>query len=103
MKIIHLNLNPENILIDINNNIKLCEFKYCSFYKTKEKIKCEQFGDNNYMCPELWTDKTCYPELADIWSSGVLFYFLLVGQLPFKGINNYDLQKKIMGGEFSFF
>ena len=101
MKIIHLNLNPENILIDINNNIKLCDFKYCSFYKTKEKIKCEQFGDNNYMCPELWTDKTCYPELADIWSSGVLFYFLLVGQLPFKGINNYDLQKKIMGGEFS--
>ena len=101
MKIIHLNLNPENIIVDINNNIKLCDFKYCTFYKTKEKIKCEEFGDNNYMSPELWSDKTCYPKLADIWSSGVLFYFLLVGQLPFKGINNYDLQKKIMGGEFS--
>ena len=38
--------------------------------------------------------------MADIWSSGVLLYFLLIGQLPFKGINNFDLQKKIMGAEF---
>ena len=101
MNFIHLNINPEDILIDINNNIKICDFKYSTFYITKEKIQCEQFGNKNYMCPELWSDKTCYPEFADVWSSGVLFYFLLMGQLPFKGINNYDLQKKIMGGEFA--
>ena len=101
MKIIHLNINPDDILIDINNNIKLCDFKYCTFYKNNDKFKLEQFGDTNYMCPEFWSEKSCYPELIDIWSSGVLFYFLLVGQLPFKGINNYDLQKKIMGAEFA--
>ena len=100
MKIGHLNLVPENILIDSSNNIKIFDFKYSTFYNNNEKIKLTQLGDQNYLCPEIWSDKTCYPEAADVWSSGVLLYFLLVGQLPFKGINNYDLQKKIMGAEF---
>ena len=102
MNIAHLNINPENILIDMNNNIKLCDFKYSLFYSSNEKIKCENIGDHNYLCPELFYNKTCFPEFADIWSSGVLLYLLIVGQLPFKGINNFDIQKKIMGAEFSF-
>ena len=100
MKIGHLNIVPENILIDKNNNIKIFDFRYSTFYNDNEKIKLTQLGDENYLCPEIWSDKSCYPEYADVWSSGVLLYFLLVGQLPFKGINNYDLQKKIMEAEF---
>ena len=100
MNIGHMNINPDDILIDINNNIKIFDFKYNVFYKNNEKIKLDQIGDKNYLCPEIWSTKTCFPELADIWSSGVLLYFLIVGQLPFIGINDYDLQKKIMGAEF---
>ena len=100
MKIGHLNINPDNILIDTNNNIKFVDFKYSTIYSNNEKIKLEQLGDQNYLSPEIWSEKTCFPEMADIWSSGVLLYYLLIGQLPFKGINNFDLQKKIMGAEF---
>ena len=100
MNIGHLNINPEHFLIDNHNNIKLCDFKYSLFYSKKEKVKLEDFGDLNYLCPEMWSEKSCYPEYADIWASGVLLYFLIVGDLPFKGINNFDLQKKIMAAEF---
>ena len=101
MKIAHLNITPENILIDNNNNIKLCDFKYSLCYSSNEKIICSNTGNHNYLCPELLYNNTCFPEYADIWSSGVLLYFLIVGNLPFKGINNYDIQKKIMGAEFA--
>ena len=100
MKIGNLNINSDNIIIDTNNNIKLFDFQYSILYSNDEKIKIEQTGDKNYLCPELWSEKACFPELADIWSSGVLLYYLLIGQLPFKGINDFDLQKKIMGVEF---
>ena len=32
MKIGHLNINPDNILIDINNKIKFVYFKYLTIY-----------------------------------------------------------------------
>ena len=101
MNIGHLNINPNDILIDNTHNIKICDFKYSVFYSSTEEVKCKNIGDANYLCPELLSEKKCYPEMADIWSSGVLLYLCLIGQLPFKGINNYDLQKKIMGGEFA--
>ena len=100
MNIGHLNINPNDILIDNSHNIKICDLKYSVFYSISEKIKCKYTGDPNYLCPELLSEKSCFPEMADIWSSGVLLYLCVVGQLPFKGINNYDLQKKIMGAEF---
>ena len=101
MRIGHFNLNPNDILIDNNNNIKLCDFKYSSFYTSADIVKCIYIGDTNYLCPELLSEKSCYPELADIWSSGVILYLCITGQLPFQGINNYDLQKTIMDGEFA--
>ena len=101
MNIGHLNLNPDDILIDNSHNIKICDFKYSVFYSSNEQVKCKFIGDPNYLSPELISEKKCFPELADIWSSGVLLYLCLVGQLPFKGINNLDLQKKIMSAEFS--
>ena len=100
MNIGHLNLNPNEILIDSLGNIRLCDFKYSVFYTSTDKVKCKYIGDMNYLSPEILSEKTCFPEYADIWSSGVILYLLLFGQLPFKGINKFDLQKKIMGAEF---
>ena len=101
MNIGHLNINPNNILINASNNIKICDFRNSIFYISKDKIKCEYFGEKEYLSPELISEKSCFPEYADVWASGVLLYLLIVGQMPFKGINKYDLEKKIMGAEFA--
>lgn len=41
------------------------------------------------MAPEILSRQT-YGRQADIWSMGVLFYCLLYGDFPFKGINILD-------------
>ena len=100
MNIGHLNISANNIFIDNTNNIKIFEFKYSLFYSSKERVKCEYMGDKLYLSPELCSKKSCFPELSDIWSAGVILYLLAVGEHPFFSKNDLDSQKLIMRGEF---
>jgi serine/threonine protein kinase len=51
-------------------------------------------GTETYMAPEILSSMK-YDKQADIWSLGVLFYYLFCGDFPFKGINILnDIQVK---------
>ena len=43
-----------------------------------------------------------YGEKADIWALGIVFFVMLCGKFPFKGINDSDLFKKIKKGNIDF-
>ena len=100
MNIGHLNINSNNILVDNSNNIKICEFKYSIFYSDDDRTKINSLGEPCFLSPELYSKKSCFPDLSDIWSSGVVLYLLTVGELPFYHPNELDLEKIIMRAEF---
>jgi serine/threonine protein kinase len=50
------------------------------------------------MAPEILARQS-YGRQADIWSMGVLLYYVLFGDFPFKGINILDdIRSRCLGG-----
>ena len=82
MNICHRNLSAEHILFDKNNRPKIVGFGYSSFYEKDKKIK-GAYGSLCYACPEIINEQIYNPELADVWSLGVILYVLVCGYLPF--------------------
>ena len=92
-KIVHRDIKLENILIDLNNNIKICDFGIGRVLKNEKQMLYDKCGTPMYMAPEiLLSSKTKgyegYP--VDIWSSGISLYIMLSGTLPFNLKNNED-------------
>ena len=100
MYLCNLNLNSHNILIDEKNNIKICDFKFGHFYSPKEKSKSNLIGDHFSACPELHSKRPYNPELADVWSLGILLYQLITGTLPFKSQKDLELIRLIIRGDY---
>ena len=97
--IIHRDIKLDNVLIDLNNNIKLCDFGVGKMVHEGE-ILTDQCGTPAYIAPEILENKGYEGPPVDVWSSGVVLYAMLSGTVPFKANNLNDLQNLIMTGNF---
>ena len=97
--IIHRDIKLDNVLIDLNNNIKLCDFGVGKMIHEGE-VLTDQCGTPAYIAPEILQNKGYEGPPVDIWSSGVVLYAMLSGTVPFKSNNLNDLQNMIMSGNF---
>ena len=97
--IVHRDIKLENILIDLNNRIKICDFGIGILLKSEDELLYDQCGTPMYMAPEiiLSSKKRGYKGFpVDIWSSGIALYIMLSGSLPFniKKNNNKNNNSK---------
>ena len=90
---IHRDIKAENIFIRGSGSLVLGDFG--SFCKIGEKVKYE--GTPNYSAPENIQNA---PEIeSDLFSLGVLMYFLIFNSLPFSGKNDYETFENIQKTE----
>ena len=79
----HRDIKPENLLLDANGLLKLADFGLCSVYryKGKERELKGACGSLPYIAPEM-NGQPYRGEPADVWSTGVVLFALLVGNTP---------------------
>ena len=101
MNICHRNIRTEHILFDKNNRPKIVGFGYSSFYESNKTIE-GAFGSLCYTCPEIIDEMPYNPELADVWSLGVILYVLICGYLPFSDEDDNKNKILISNGKIDF-
>ncbi len=98
--IIHRDIKLENILIDSNSFVKLCDFGVSREVRRGDLLsnKC---GTLAYIAPEILRNKEYEGFGVDIWSAGVVLYTMLCGTVPFKAYDKHELESTIMAGKYS--
>jgi non-specific serine/threonine protein kinase len=74
---IHLDIKPENIIIENINplKIKIIDLAFCQKINTETNILDNKRGTPGYSSPEMMLHKT-YSHNSDIWSLGIIIYCL---------------------------
>lgn len=80
--VIHRDLRPDNVLIEEKSG-RLVLFDFGISFCKGDKLDTKTWGTPTFMSPEhMKPESLC--EQSDIYSAGVIYYFLITGGVPFK-------------------
>ena len=98
--IAYRDLKPENVLINEDGYIKLCDFGSSVRLRGTEK-ETMFAGSPEYASPEMITHDG-HTVMCDWWSFGILLYELLYGNTPFFNMDKERMYDLIVTGAISF-
>ncbi|KAJ5678641.1 hypothetical protein N7462_006885 [Penicillium macrosclerotiorum] len=96
---VHRDLKLENILLDKNENVKLCDFGFTREYEGKASYLQTFCGTICYSAPEMLKGEKYAGEKVDVWSLGIILYALLAGELPYDDDDDQVTKTRILSEE----
>ncbi len=94
LKLIHRDIKPANIFVCKDGGIKLADFGVArSTEETRTMLTMQGalIGSPLYMAPEQVMGETSIDIRADIYSMGIMLYYMLVGSAPFLSKNIQEI------------
>lgn len=85
MHVVHMDIKPENLLIDGNGTLKLTDFGVSKMFEGDDDTVYTNGGTPAFLAPEACRGGKYKGKPADIWAVGVTLYCLLYAKVPFGG------------------
>ena len=101
--IVHRDLKPDNIMIMQNNNkinVKIMDFGLSKIVSKEETLN-EGFGTLFYAAPEIIQNMP-YNKEVDVWSLGVILFYMFTGCYPFMAKEEEEIEEKIINEPVEF-
>eukprot|EP00045_Choanoeca_perplexa_P005804 m.48625 g.48625 ORF g.48625 m.48625 type:complete len:351 (-) comp13303_c0_seq3:34-1086(-) len=108
--VIHRDIKPENLLLTQDQRLKLTDFGISKEMQrrrltskptaiTEPYVMTGKTGSKRWMAPEVFKCQPSYDESVDIYSFGMVAFFLLVGWVPFRDIDGDVIAARAAGQE----
>lgn len=99
--VVHRDIKPANVLIDEEDNVKISDFGlalHLNRVAGEESTAITGVGSPSFMSPEQIKGHPLN-EQTDIYSLGVMLFYLLTGRLPFRAVNAAELMFQVINAE----
>ncbi|RKP39349.1 kinase-like domain-containing protein, partial [Dimargaris cristalligena] len=98
--VLHRDLKLENVMLDARKSIKIIDFGFANTFRYDSLL--DTFcGSPFYAAPEMVNGVKYVGPEVDIWSMGVILFFMLCGRTPFEGENLREIYQKISQGHYT--
>jgi serine/threonine protein kinase len=96
--VMHRDLKSDNIILrSIDQVIKIIDFGFSRKFSMNENPANLLCGTSSYMAPEVLQNiKYSFP--TDVWSTGVIFYELIMLTLPFESSSDVSFFNSVLSG-----
>lgn len=92
--VIHMDIKPENVLLDAHGVCKLADFGVCSVLEQSDVIRTKM-GTPIFFSPEKINHPEFHGRATDVWALGVTMYIYVYGAYPFPGETLQEISSNI--------